>query len=143
MAKRIVRTTQERIYSATGKPVETVQAREVVRTVREPEGMKVYDPGTALPERYRFSAATISPDEDRLTEVATRVRAQESWMRTQSGVLRDIDYRLIRLEEGNRAWTAVRSFEQNTWWTLWGVLMLIVGSALAITLILIFTAAVH
>jgi hypothetical protein len=142
MAKRYVRETQERIVDDGGRPVETVKEREVVRTLREPEAAKVYDPGSALPERYRPKDAALSKPNG-LAEIATRVRAQESWARTQSGVLRDIDYRLSRLEEASPTWTAMQSIEQTTWWVLWGILMLILGSALAVVLILIFASTVR
>ena len=142
MAKRIFRTTQERTVDTSGRPIETVKEREVVRTLKEPEGVKVYEPGTALPERIRTEEITVS-EASQLAEVATRVRAQESWARTQSGVLRDIDHRLTRLEDTSRGYAVMQSIEQTTWWALWGILMLIVGSALAVVIILIVTSAAH
>lgn len=142
MANRFIGTTQQTTVDDRGRPLETVEEREVVRTLREPVATKVYDPGSSVPDRYRSNEPAISATSE-LAEVATRVRAQESWARTQSGVLRDIDYRLTHIEETNRAWAVMQSAEQRTWWALWGILMLILGSALAVIIVLIFTSAVH
>jgi hypothetical protein len=142
MARRFIRTMQQSTVDDRGRPVETVKEREVVRALREPEGVTVYDPGSALPERYRTSQPAVS-EPDGLTEIVRRVRAQESWARTQSGVLREIDYRLGRVEEASQAWAATRSIEQTTWWALWGILMMMLGSALTVVLALIFTSAIR
>jgi hypothetical protein len=142
MAEEFVRTTQQRTVDDRGRPVETMQEREVVRTLREPEGLNVYDPGSTLPEYYLPSEPAVSASNG-VAAVGSRLRAQESWRRQQSAFLRDIDYRLAHLEEANHAWAARQSVEQATWWALWGILMLILGSALAVIVILIFLPLVH
>jgi hypothetical protein len=53
--------------------------------------------------------------------------------------MREMDARLARLEHSARANAAapVASFERGTWWAIWGLLMLILGSALVVVIVLI------
>lgn len=59
----------------------------------------------------------------------------------QTYLLREFDARLSRLENNARPQpafvAATPSFERATWWALWGLLMLVLGSALAVIIILI------
>jgi hypothetical protein len=139
MAKKIIREAREKTVDDRGRPVEAVQDREVVRTLREPEEFKVYDQGSSLPDYYRPNEPAVSRSNG-LAAVSTKLQAQEKWARQQSAVLRDFDYRLTHLEEANHAWGAAQSIEQATWWALWGILMLILGSALAVIIVLIFSS---
>jgi hypothetical protein len=70
-----------------------------------------------------------------------------SFLQTQTQqmyLLRDLDMRLARLEvrpatseAKNVRAAAAASFERATWWALWGILMLVLGGALAIVMLLI------
>jgi hypothetical protein len=142
MAKRVIRTTEQRTVVDRERPVQTVQEREVVRTLREPDGETVYDPGTTAPEIYTTPAPLVTTTTG-LAALNARLRAQENWARQQSSVLHDIDYRLTNMEEGTHLWTSAMSLEQTTWWALWGILMLILGSALAVIVILIFASLIR
>jgi hypothetical protein len=55
--------------------------------------------------------------------------------------LRDMDARLTRLESAahpaSNPGASTPSFERATWWAIWGLLMLILGGALAVVLLLI------
>lgn len=63
----------------------------------------------------------------------------------QMYVLRSMDVRLTRLEQTAQYARAAQaqaahsseSFERTTWWALWGLLMLVLGGALAIITVLI------
>lgn len=154
MARKIIRSTEQRTVVDRGtvddpstgitgtRPVENVEQREVVRTVNEPDADTVYDPGTTAPDLYARPATLISTNNG-LARLNARVRAQENWSRQQSSVLHDIDYRLTSLEDGTHIWTSAMSLEQSTWWALWGILMLALGSALAVIITLIFASLLH
>jgi len=60
--------------------------------------------------------------------------------------LRNLDARLARLEETSRMMLPTPpqaqvnnagAFERTTWWAIWGLLMLVLGGALAVVLLLI------
>lgn len=57
----------------------------------------------------------------------------------QTHILRDFDARLARLESNPhpQAPAPTPSFERATWWAIWGLLMLILGGALAVVILLI------
>ncbi|MBI4670421.1 MAG: hypothetical protein HY741_01965 [Chloroflexi bacterium] len=64
----------------------------------------------------------------------------------QMYLLRNLDARLARLEETPRLAVHTQpqtqafnagSFERATWWAIWGLLMLVLGGALAVVLLLI------
>ncbi|SRR5581483_863939 len=83
-----------------------------------------------------------SPPHTHLPDAAAIGNLIQSVQQTQAQqvyLLRDLDLRLARLEQG--AQTAqvyvAPSFERATWWALWGLLMLILGGALAIITMLI------
>lgn len=55
----------------------------------------------------------------------------------QSYLLRDMNARLARLENGRSNVNSTPSFERGTWWAIWGLLMLILGGALVVVIVLI------
>lgn len=57
----------------------------------------------------------------------------------QTYLLREFDTRLTRIESGiqTSAKNQAQSFERATWWAIWGLLMLILGGALAVLTVLI------
>lgn len=154
MARRIIRSTEQRtvVDRATApapatlingdRPVETVQQREVVRTIREPDSETVYEPGTSSPDLYARPGPLVTTTNG-FAGLNARLRAQENWARQESSVLQDVNYRLTSLEDGTHIWTSAMSLEQTTWWALWGILMLVLGSALAVIMILIFASLLH
>lgn len=138
MARKFIRTTQQKTVDERGRQVETVQEREVIRSDRAPEVMNVYEAGSMLPQYYTRTEPVILPS-NTWAIVDNRLEAQERIARQGSAKLNEIDRRLAYVEGVNQAWSAAESYGQLTWWALWGILMLILGSALAIVLVLIFT----
>lgn len=143
MPRRIIRTTRRVQYDEDGEPIETVvssteQPTEPVATTQRTE---VYEPARGL-ERVRYTYSTPQPYE-RVTEVVP------DWSQTlrtlaqrQMQMLREFDLRLANLEGANRR-TPDGAFERNTWWALWGILMLILGATLVVIMLLIFNGLAY
>lgn len=148
MARRIIRTTEQTAEIDRGpvfegeSPVQPMQGRVALRTHRETLGETMYDPGTTAPKVYTGPAPLVTNSHG-LAGLSSRMQAQEDWSRQQTLLLQDIGDRLTNLEEGTHIWTSAMSLEQSTWWALWGVLMLVLGSALAVLVILVFSILVR
>ncbi len=127
MNRKIIRTTQRRVIDDREAPVQTIQEREVVRTVPE-----FYEPN--LP------ALRVS---DQVAVLGSRVRALESETQSRSAIQQDLDYRLTSLEGANHGWGAAYAVEHATWWTLWYILMLVLGSGLVIVVTLILLSLIR
>lgn len=76
------------------------------------------------------------------------LQAMQQTQLQQMYVLRAMEMRLTRLEETMQNARAAQaqaapaeSFERATWWALWGLLMLILGGALAVIIVLILLNA--
>lgn len=70
------------------------------------------------------------------------LQSVQQTQRQQTYLLRDFDARLARVESNGHPAAAATaasnpSFERATWWAIWGILMLVLGSALAIVIVLI------
>ncbi len=127
MRRKIIRTTQRRVINDREAPVQTIQEREVVRTMPE-----VYEP--SLP---------VVPTRDEVAGLGSRVRALESEIKSRSAREQDLDYRLTHLEEANRGWGARYAVEHATWWMLWYILMLVLGSLLIVVVTLILLSLIR
>ncbi len=121
--RRIVRTTRRtQVNDGNEEPVETRHEREVERVVRAEDDARGYDETRALRPWIRG-----------LQDVTQR----------QFALLREFDFRLSNSEERNRVASNEASLERASFWVLWGILMLILGSALAVVLVLILTSIVR
>jgi hypothetical protein len=75
--------------------------------------------------------------------LGTVLQALQQTQIQQLYLVRGMETRLARLEElaqnarGAQSQTATDSFERATWWALWGLLMLVLGGALAAVTMLI------
>lgn len=81
-----------------------------------------------------FNSPSPSPE---YIVLGSMLQSMQSVQQQQLLVLRDMDVRVAKLETGVNNQPQPASFERGTWWALWGLLMLIMGSALAIITILI------
>lgn len=89
------------------------------------------------------NVATPSAETVMLTALLQSVQQTQN---QQMYLLRNLDARLARLEEAPR-WALpaqpqvqvnnAGAFERATWWAIWGLLMLVLGGALAVVLLLI------
>lgn len=140
MSRRIVRTTRRIETNGALEPVETVHEREVDRVLRagEPAPPREHDRLIQRADYYVAEPAVPAPAE--MAEMHSWIRALQNVTQRQLQLLREFDFRLGSLEEHNRIQSNNASFERATWWALWGILMLLLGSALAVVLLLILTA---
>lgn len=74
--------------------------------------------------------------------IGSMLRSMQHTQMQQTYMLRDMDSRLSRLEDAPRYTQQPMvvpppSFERGTWWALWGLLMLVLGGALAVVMILL------
>lgn len=142
MSRKIIRTTQQRIVTDRAAPVETIQEREVVRAVRGRDGLLEYQSSTTVPELYQPNLPAVA-SRDEVAVLGSRVRALENETQSRSVIQHDLDYRVTHLEEANRGWGAAYAVERATWWTLWYILMLVLGSALVIFITLILLSLIR
>ncbi len=145
MPRRIVRTTRRIQYNEDGEPIETVVSSTQERPALSPgdatQETEVYEPERGL-ERVAYTYSTPAATTRRV--VRTEILDPQEWGQTlrtitqrQMQILRDFELRLASVEDATRAREG--TFERATWWALWGVLMLILGAALVVILLLIFT----
>jgi hypothetical protein len=101
--------------------------------------------GQMLAAQPRSPVVVQAPQSSNVSEVlvlGSLIQSVQSAQSQQMYLLRDMNARLARLEDSARQ-AAVEnpgqtsSVERATWWALWGVLMLILGGALAIVTLLI------
>ncbi len=80
-----------------------------------------------------------APNMSEMLMLGSLIQSVQNAQTQQMYVMRDLDARLGRLEQNARpqAATATPSFERGTWWAIWGLLMLILGGALAVVIVLI------
>ncbi len=149
MPRRIVRTTRRIQYNEDGEPIETVvsSSQEQQPTPQsEPvaEETEVYQPETGL-ERVTYTYASPPAATRRIVRTVVEphdwAQSIRSATQRQMQVLREFDLRLNSLEDANRRTEG--SFERATWWALWGILMLILGAALVVIILLIFSGLFH
>jgi hypothetical protein len=65
------------------------------------------------------------------------LQSMQNAQHQQIYALRDLDNRLARLEDNRQPQTIVTSTDRATWWALWGLLMLVLGAALAVIILMI------
>lgn len=73
--------------------------------------------------------------------IGSLIQSVQQTQQQQMYLLRELDARLVRMENSERDAAAARvpTFERTTWWAIWGLLMLILGGALTIMIVLILT----
>lgn len=94
----------------------------------------------------RSQTLTTAP----VTAVAARTASSEMIMlgslfqsvqntqQQQTYMMRDMAARLARLEDNARVTVvSAGAFERSSWWAIWGLLMLVMGAALAVVIILL------
>ncbi len=141
MARRIVRTTRRIQTNGVEEPPEVIHEREVRRVIRDTDPEQDYEVERSLQTVDYLPPETVRPGYGEMSELHTWVRSIQDMTQRQLAILRDFDIRLRNLEYRNRA--AEDSFARLTWWALWGILMLILGSALVVVLILIIASLPH
>ena len=141
MTRQVIRTTRRIQTADEDAPLETIHEREVERVVRN---------GTETPATIQEDGLTPIAPESLTPMPVSETAALNSWLRTfqnvmqrQFTILHDLDTRLTRLEVSNHVRETTPSFERTTWWALWGILMLLLGAALTVILVLIFSSLVH
>ena len=93
-----------------------------------------------------LTTAPTANNPDAVT-LATVLQSMQQTQLQQMYVLRGMETRLTQLEQSAataqnaKSQTASDSFERTTWWALWGLLMLILGGALAVVAMLILLNA--
>jgi hypothetical protein len=100
---------------------------------------------TKLTHQQKAPVVVPPPAQSNVSEIlvlGSLIQSVQTAQTQQMYVLRDIDSRLSRLEDSARYSAAAPppanpSFERATWWAIWGLLMLILGGALAIVTLLI------
>ena len=93
-----------------------------------------------------LTTAPTANNTDAVT-LATVLQSMQQTQLQQMYVLRGMETRLTQLEQSAmnarvaQSQAASDSFERTTWWALWGLLMLILGGALAVVAMLILLNA--
>jgi hypothetical protein len=142
MSRKIIRTTRRIQYNEDGEPVETY----VSSTQQQPdyvlgpgEQVETYDPTADTRVTYSYPGPTTVTSPVETTVVHDWARNLRAATQRQFEMLREFDLRIGHLEDVTARSANSTSFERGTWWALWGVLMLLLGSALIVILLLIFT----
>lgn len=122
--RRIVRTTRgTQVDNRNQEPYETIQKeRQVERVVTEENDMRGIDETRAI---------------------RPWIRGLQNVTQRQFALLRDFDFRLSNSEARERVASNEASMDRASFWMIWVALMLVLGSALAIVLVLILTTIVH
>lgn len=121
--RRIVRTTRRtQVDDGNEEPVETMRERRVDRVVSEDDDMRGYDETRAI---------------------RPWIRGLQNASQRQFSLLREFNFRLSNSEERNRLASDEASVDRASFWVVWVILMLVLGSALAIVLVLILTSLVR
>lgn len=81
---------------------------------------------------------TRAPQPNALTPMGMLAHSLQNVFQMQMTMLRDLDARMNRVEQTRTTAPSPERFYAQTWWALWGILMLILGSALVVVLLLIF-----
>lgn len=115
---------------------------QVQRMRNEPATREQYD-------TYWVNAPTVEPPyivvepgvppQQELTQFGMFTRSLENMFQMQMTMLREMDRRMNRLEQPQPTPRPARGeqFYAQTWWALWGILMLILGAALVVVVVLI------
>jgi hypothetical protein len=84
-------------------------------------------------------APVLAANTSEVYVLGSMLQSVQQLQRQQLDALRDFDYRIGRLERAARPapQPVTPSFERATWWAIWGLLMLILGGALAVVIVLI------
>lgn len=96
----------------------------------------------AEPASRQITVTTASPNYSEALAVGSMIQSIQQTQTQQMYLLREMDSRLARLEEPTRyappqQVIVAPSYERATWWAIWGLLMLILGGALAVVILLI------
>jgi len=87
------------------------------------------------------TAQPASPSMSEMMVLGSMLQSVQQNQTRQLYLMRDFDARLSRLEVNISAPppapAPTPSYERATWWAIWGLLMLILGGALAIVIVLI------
>jgi hypothetical protein len=142
MTKRVIRTTRRIQTDGDAAPVETVHEREVDRVLRNGAELQAHEQDETVPVYYT-TEPVVHVTGEQATALTAWLHSLQHITQRQLTILRNLDYRLTRLEAVNRARDTTPGVERATWWALWGLLMLILGAALVVILILIFSATLH
>ncbi|MBI4671094.1 MAG: hypothetical protein HY741_05440 [Chloroflexi bacterium] len=126
------------------KPVPpTLEARrvEMDSTWSVPPTLQSYDPTWANQQSLRPSQYIVV-DTPPLPQTMSgpfelMARSMQNIFQMQMAMLRQLDVRLNRLEQTRPPQFNTGEFYAQTWWALWGILMLILGAALVMVLTLI------
>lgn len=121
----------------------TLEARrvEMDATWNLHDPLQPYDPywanQQAMPQPQYIVVDTPQPSETGLAPFALMARSMQNIFQAQMAMLRQFDARLNRLEQARSQPFNSGQFYAQTWWALWGILMLILGSALVMVMVLI------
>ena len=119
----------------------TASRAQGARSLRAAQGpVQRYNPYQRPPSAHYAEPAPLPPDPSAANGFAHTL--QLLFMQ-QAFLLREFDLRLKHLEAATRPAPDPNAFYRSTWWMLWGILMLLVGSALTVILFLIFSSLVR
>lgn len=119
-------------------------AEEQVATWETPtyagDGRVVVAPHThALTTTPVTGVQTRAPTSE-MVMLGSLLQSVQNTQQQQNYMLREMAARLARLEDNARVVVApAASFERSSWWAIWGLLMLVMGAALAVILILLLS----
>jgi|GEM_PF-6988553 hypothetical protein len=104
-----------------------------------PNSFQTYDPywSNQPPPQSYIVVNTPPPPQATLTPFAIMARSMQNMFQMQMNMLRDLETRMTRVEQTRPPQANMGQFYAQTWWALWGILMLILGAALVMVLILI------
>lgn len=96
----------------------------------------------AEPAPQQVTVSTPAPNYAEVLAMGNMIQSIQQTQTQQMYLLREMDSRLARLEEPMRYPAQAQvivtpSYERATWWAIWGLLMLILGGALAVVILLI------
>jgi hypothetical protein len=118
-----------------------LEPRQVeLEPIWDQDPLQPYDPywnqRSYTPSQY-IMVDTPPPQAD-LSPMNMMARSLQNVFQMQMTMLRELDTRMNRLEQARPQSTPnAGQFYAQTWWALWGILMLILGSALVVVILLI------
>ena len=102
------------------------------------EPMQPYDPywnGQTQPPQYILVDPPNAPAAQNSIQLMTR--SMQNMLQMQMQMMREFEARLARVEQNRQTQKQNGNIYAQTWWALWGILMLILVSALVMVLLMI------
>ncbi len=104
----------------------------------ENRSLQVYDSHSApQAPSYVVTDRPLSSTDSGLLALGAWARTVQDLMQQQMALFHQFDSRLSRIEQATQKTARGRTLEQQTWWALWSITMLLLGAALTVVIFVI------